>query len=358
VRALVVSALAASVTALSILANPLTAGVARAEGTDSAPSAASSDEGSDAKPRHHHHHDDAKDAKDGKATAAKTSAVETPATITPPAAAADAPATAPSAVTPAQTAPAVVPVTPPAQAAQTTPPPAASTSTPLSLVPSKPLELSTEAPTSNLGWKLGAMGVLAAAGFWAYSKKKSARIVASTPIPEMRILRRTSIGVRSELLLVDLEGQRILLGVTPSNIQSLLIVPDSAMSEPVPVEEPVAPVARASRERETVRESGSLRTMPSMSMLMNQIERERTEGSVAQRLPRDERSVAQRAPRTEGSVAQRLPRTEGSVSQRLPREEGSASFPKRRPSVADFNLNTEEALEGQAEGLLALRRSR
>ena len=367
------AAAALTVTALSLLASPLTAGVARAEGTDSAPAAA--DDGADVKPRHHHHHDDSKDAK-------ATKAADAPPATTPPAA--EAPAAAPPAAmlapaavvafTPLAAVPAPAPM--PA-AAPTTPPTAA---TPLSLVPSKALELSSEPPTSNLGWKLGAIGVLAAAGFWAYGKKKAAVRVASAPIPEMRILRRTSIGVRSELLLVDLEGQRILLGVTPSNIQSLLIVPDSSMSEPVPVEEPVARVAA----RETVREQGresaaALRGMPSMSMLLTQLEREersgRTEGSVAQRAPRSEGSVAQRAPRaerserTEGSVAQRSPRaerTEGSVAQRLPREEGSVasrlprsdSFPKRRPSIPDFPVNTDEALEGQAEGLLAYRRGR
>ncbi len=367
-RRLVVSALAAvsmSVTALSVLASPLTEGVARADGSDSAPAA---DDGSEAKPRHHHHHDDAKDAKDGKS--AKAAAAETPAATTPPAA--EAPAAPPPAVVAPPTA--IVPVIPPAVAA----PPAAPVSTPLSLIPSKPLTLASDAPSSNLGWKLGAMGILAAAGFWAYSKKKNgaAGRAPSAPVPEMRILRRTSVGVRSELLLVDLEGQRILLGVTPSNIQSLLIVPDSAMSEPVAVEEPVT--------REAV---ASMRAMPSMSQLVSQLERE--ERSVAQRPPRsEERSVAQRLPRserTEGSVAQRLPRTEGSVSQRFPRAdrpEGSVaarlqrtardeaieaeerdvaakiSFPKRRPSVPDFQAASDESLEGQAEGLVALRRSR
>ena len=368
-RRLLVSSLAAvsmSVTALSVLASPLTEGVARAEGSDSAPAG---DDGSEAKPRHRHHHDDARDAKDGKS--AKASAAETPGATTPPVAA-DAPsATPPAAVTPP---PAIVPASPPAVAT----PPAAPASTPLSLIPSRPLSLASDAPSSNLGWKLGAMGILAAAGFWAYSKKKNgaAGRVASTPVPQMRILRRTSVGVRSELLLVDLEGQRILLGVTPSNIQSLLIVPDSAMSEPVPVEEPVT--------REAV---ASMRAMPSMSQLVSQLERE--ERSVAQRPPRsEERSVAQRLPRgerTEGSVAQRLARTEGSVSQRFPRgerTEGSVaarlqrtardeaieaeerdvtakmSFPKRRPSVPDFPMPTDESLEGQAEGLVALRRSR
>jgi hypothetical protein len=63
---------------------------------------------------------------------------------------------------------------------------------------------------------------------------------------------------------------------------------------------------------------------------------ERSEGSVAGKLPRTEGSVAGKLPRTEGSVAGKLPRTEGSVAGKLPRTENSVAgkLPRREGSVA------------------------
>ena len=208
---------------------------------------------------------------------------------------------------------------------------------PLSLVPSKPLELAAPpAPTSNLSWKLGAIGLLAAAGFWAYSKKKRLALTkgAEAPIPEMRILRRTSVGVRSELLLVDLEGQRILLGVTPSNIQSLLIVPDSAMSDPIPVEEPVSTSSASIT---------SLRDMPSMAQLMKQLDTDD---------PRNARTVP---PRTSERTASE---TRSRVTKRAPAKRRRIEDEIEEDMPASSSSASSASFEGQAAGLMAYRRAR
>ncbi len=78
------------------------------------------------------------------------------------------------------------------------------------------------------GWKLSILIAVPAAALLLW-KKRSPRSKAGTLAPDLAIVRRMSTGVRSELVLIDIEGQRILLGVTPSSIQTLYIVPDSSL---------------------------------------------------------------------------------------------------------------------------------
>jgi flagellar protein FliO/FliZ len=109
-----------------------------------------------------------------------------------------------------------------------TPPPESPTSapvasTPLALRPTKSLEFAKDAPRSGFNWKVLAVVAIGVLGLWAWRQRAGAAPAAD--LPALRILRRTSIGVRSELLVVEMEGQRLLLGVTPSTIQSLYIAP-------------------------------------------------------------------------------------------------------------------------------------
>jgi len=86
------------------------------------------------------------------------------------------------------------------------------------------------APSSTgIAWKLAGFGILAAGGFWAW-KQRAKKGPRAEQAP-LRVLRRTAIGVRSELLLVELEGQRLLIGVTPSSMQTLYLLPDSLPDE-------------------------------------------------------------------------------------------------------------------------------
>ncbi len=325
------AAVTVGVTALSVYASPLTEGVARADEEPAAaivpvtpPAQAVQTVQAAPAPK--------------PVQAAAPVARPAPVVATPPAIAAAPP---PAPVPVPEPAPAAVQPTPAAQAiSAAASAPAAPAATPLNLVPSKPLELAEPAPTSNLGWKLGAMGLLAAAGFWAYTKKKGATPAKLESIPEMRILRRTSVGVRSELLLVDLEGQRILLGVTPSNIQSLLIVPDSAMTDPIPVEEPQDSVA-------------AIRSMPSMAQLMKQLDDDETRGERldrSERTPRNDRSEQPRESVRTPTERASAERTRSTSAKRVPAK-------KRRPED-EIEEDTAAPVEGQAEGLLAFRRGR
>jgi flagellar biogenesis protein FliO len=113
---------------------------------------------------------------------------------------------------------------------------AAPSPTPLALRPGKPLELAHEPPRAGLGWKvLACIAILCGAAFYARRRLQPARVDDG----RLTIVRRTAIGIRSELLVVHVEGQRLLIGVTPHAIQSLAVLDgDDAVS--LPSEAPVA----------------------------------------------------------------------------------------------------------------------
>lgn len=95
--------------------------------------------------------------------------------------------------------------------------------TPLAVRPTRSLELAADPPATGLGWKLGATTAVGALGIWMWRRRvPSAQVIG---VPSLRILRRTAIGVRSELIVIEMDGQRLLLGVTPSTIQNLFIAP-------------------------------------------------------------------------------------------------------------------------------------
>jgi flagellar biogenesis protein FliO len=102
------------------------------------------------------------------------------------------------------------------------PPAATAASTPLPVRPSVPLTLEPAPASPGLGWKLLALVAAAGGGVWIW-KKRAGRIIDKR-IPELRILGRTVAGPRCELLLVEIEGQRLLLGVTPQSVQNLYII--------------------------------------------------------------------------------------------------------------------------------------
>jgi flagellar biogenesis protein FliO len=128
---------------------------------------------------------------------------------------------------------------PAASSSEGVPPPIGET--PLHVRSSKPLVLEPAAPPLAMGWKVSGIALaIGGAGLWLWKRRK---ISFDDQIPELRILRRTPVGVRSELLLVDFEGQRLLLGVTPYTIQNLFIMPP----EPPATDESEAPTTFAGR---------------------------------------------------------------------------------------------------------------
>jgi flagellar biogenesis protein FliO len=152
------------------------------------------------------------------ATATATATAATPATK---------PAAAPTTATTAA-ATAIAPAAPIAAAPIATAP----TATPLQLRETHPLELAQDPASNYAAWKLvGALAAMAAGAF-AFKKYNEKNRPAET-IRSLKVLKKLSIGVRTELIVVDVDGQRLLLGVTPSSIVTLASLPD-----PEPIDQP------------------------------------------------------------------------------------------------------------------------
>jgi flagellar biogenesis protein FliO len=131
----------------------------------------------------------------------------------------------------------------------------------LPLRPNKPLSLEPAHSSTGAAGKLALFAIVVAGGLWIW--KQRAKKGPKAEEAELRVIRRTTIGVRSELILLELEGQKLLIGVTPSSMQTLYLLPDTSQDEAAASE--VAPERRianllesriAPREelRETVRE--------------------------------------------------------------------------------------------------------
>jgi flagellar protein FliO/FliZ len=97
-------------------------------------------------------------------------------------------------------------------------------STSLRLRVKKPIALSEESPTDGWWYKLLACGFIVTGALWLYRRR--AILKPSAERHSMKILGRTPVGVRSELLIVNVDGQKILLGVTPGSIQRLANLAD------------------------------------------------------------------------------------------------------------------------------------
>ncbi len=104
----------------------------------------------------------------------------------------------------------------PSAAAPVPEPPA--TKTPLALRPPPPPPLALEEPASSGGWwyKILLIGALGAGGWWLVRRGKKLR--TEEPACSLRVVTRLSVGAKSEIVLVELEDQRLLLGVTPGSI--------------------------------------------------------------------------------------------------------------------------------------------
>ncbi len=92
--------------------------------------------------------------------------------------------------------------------------------TPLNLRPA-PAPFGTGGGAGSLAPQLALVALAAAGGLWLY--KRRARASADEYKPP-KILSRTAVGVRSELLVVEVEGQVMLIGVTPQSIQRIAVL--------------------------------------------------------------------------------------------------------------------------------------
>ncbi|MBX3228828.1 MAG: flagellar biosynthetic protein FliO [Labilithrix sp.] len=118
------------------------------------------------------------------------------------------------------------------------PTPAPAASTPLQVRPQKPLNLAPTNEGTPFGYKLLAGGVVVvAAGLWLKKKRGGLTSSKTKKRSSIDVLGRTSIGVRNELLVVDVEGTRLLVGMTPGSMQTLAVLqtPEGVVGEESPL---------------------------------------------------------------------------------------------------------------------------
>ncbi|MBI4952589.1 MAG: flagellar biosynthetic protein FliO [Myxococcales bacterium] len=99
------------------------------------------------------------------------------------------------------------------------PPDDEATPHPLELRKQTPLALAPSAATDGLWWKATLLAIAGGAAFWVY--KRRGKAMAGKEVEKLRIVGRASIGVRSELVMIEADGQRILLAVTPGKVRRL-----------------------------------------------------------------------------------------------------------------------------------------
>ena len=92
--------------------------------------------------------------------------------------------------------------------------------TPLSLRPAPAPFGAGQSPTSLMP-QLALVALIGAAGLWMWKRRSALK---TEPSRAPRILARTPVGVRSELLVVEVDGQQMLIGVTPQTIQRIAVL--------------------------------------------------------------------------------------------------------------------------------------
>ncbi len=95
---------------------------------------------------------------------------------------------------------------------------------PLALRQSQPMAFAEEQSTSSLWWKLLISCAIVVGALWLL-KRRLKPSAASKP-PVLDVISRKSVGVRSEICIVRVDGHRLLLGITPNSIQRLAALPD------------------------------------------------------------------------------------------------------------------------------------
>jgi flagellar protein FliO/FliZ len=226
----------------------------------------------------------------------------------------------------------------------------------------KPLELSSTSSTDGFGLKLGVCALIVGGAVWLLRKRG---ILAPPKLAHpMTILGRTAIGVRSELLLVDVEGQKLLLGVTPSSISRLAVLPVHG-DTPSLADEFIDPPARADEEPGFDDALESARTR-----LEEFAARMKTRAPIDTRVPRERETIAPRDHDREPSRASRHASPRPPVAERLEetRSGRDAARSKARESMAERELRELRAsrpdlrsrpdLGEQAQSLLKLRQAR
>lgn len=115
--------------------------------------------------------------------------------------------------------------------------------TELSLRPTKPLELAPAQTSTSIGTKLlFALGAVGAIAFWL--KRRQPAVAAAAP--RLRVAARAPLGLRNEIVVVEVDGETFLLGVGPAGVQRIA---DLGTPHEAPAEETAPERERAVEER-------------------------------------------------------------------------------------------------------------
>jgi flagellar biogenesis protein FliO len=122
---------------------------------------------------------------------------------------------------------------------------------PLALRPAHPVDVvPTSTPTMGLGTKIALAAMIGGVAFFVYRRRAGQK---PGRVPALRVTARASIGARTEVCIVEVDGQRLLLGVTPSSIRTLTVLTQEELVEATttPAEESLARLfASAKRDLE------------------------------------------------------------------------------------------------------------
>ncbi len=137
-----------------------------------------------------------------------------------------APLVAPTVVAPAAPA---APVAPPVEVA----------ATPLSVRPTPATHLTLAPSSEGIGTGLKVLAILGVGGALAFFIRRK-RTATSLPASRISVVARESLGVRSEVVVLDVEGTRLLVGLTPTTMQTLAVLdtPEEVGQDVVEEEEP------------------------------------------------------------------------------------------------------------------------
>lgn len=229
------------------------------------------------------------------------------------------------------------------------------TKTELNLRPSKPLETAPASTGIGLGAKLGLAGLVGAAAYFVYRRRTQGGGAKAAKIADLRVTARTSVGHRSEVIVVEVDGQRLLLGVTPGSIRTLTVLADdvsASAAAPAENDEPTAAETSLARLFASARRE----VQPAMVDEEDDPRPTRSIHAVAQRS-----SQALLNNRT-GIVPTQKARQLAALQERatvVSAAPAPASTPApKRASRKASAAATASAIEGQAAGLMALRNGR
>jgi len=104
-------------------------------------------------------------------------------------------------------------------------PPPREAELPLALRPASPLTLASEPASTPWIYKLAFGAAILAAGFVLWKRRRTPG-AKRAPGNAIRVLGKTAMGLRGELALVEVGGMRLVVGITPSSMQTLAILPD------------------------------------------------------------------------------------------------------------------------------------